>query len=121
MDHPVDGVGAEYLLHPLVVADVRLYESVVRGVLDVREIGQIARIGQLVEVDDAVSGVLVYEQAHYMASDEAGAARDQYTAFVRWCHGSLFFRFSMQTFSDSVQCGIRIPKVFFTLVLSSTE
>ena len=76
--HPVDGILPEELPHPLVVADIGLYESVVRGVLDVREVGQIARIGQLVEVDDAVSGVLVYEQAYHMAPDEAGAARDQY-------------------------------------------
>ena len=81
--HPVDGVLAEELSHPLVVADIGLYESVVRGVLDVREVGQIAGIGQFVEVDDAVSGVLVYEQAYHMASDEAGAARDQYITVHR--------------------------------------
>ena len=97
--HPVDGILAEELPHPLVVADIGLYERVVRGVLDVREVGQIAGIGQLVEVDDTVSGVLVYEQAHHMASDEAGAARDQYIfhsdrfrLMVYYSHNFLDFR-----------------------------
>ena len=77
VDHSVDVVVAEYLPHLFVIADVRFDERVVRRTLDVREVGQIARIGQFVEVDDAVAGVFVYEQADHVASDEAGTAGNQ--------------------------------------------
>ena len=58
------------LLHQAVesveVADVHLHELVVRTVLDVLQIGQIARIRQLVQVDDAILRILVHKQSYDM-------------------------------------------------------
>ena len=58
-----------------VVADVGLHEHVVLLVLHVLQVGQVAGVGQLVQVDDTILGVFVHEQAHHVGTDEARAAR----------------------------------------------
>ena len=74
VDHPVDGVFREQRAHGLVVADVAPHEGVVGSVLDVAQVGEVARIGQQVEVDDPVVGVFRDEQPHDVRADESGAA-----------------------------------------------
>ena len=69
------------LLHLLVVADVRLYEHIVRLVLNVLQVRQVSRIRQLVQVDDTVLRILVHEQAHHVAANKSGTAGNQYVAF----------------------------------------
>lgn len=69
------------LLHLLVVADVRLYEHIVRQVLNVLQVRQVTRIRQLVQVDDTVFRILVYEQAHHVAANKSGTAGNQYVTF----------------------------------------
>ena len=69
------------LLHLLVVADVRLYEHIVRLVLNVFQVRQVPRIRQLVQVDDTVFRILVYEQAHHVAANKSGTAGNQYVTF----------------------------------------
>ena len=70
------------LLHQAVegveVADVHLHELVVRFVFYIFQIGQIARIRQLVQVDNAILRILVHKQADHMAADETGSAGDYY-------------------------------------------
>ena len=67
-----------FVLHELVervkVADVHLHELVVRLVLDILEVREVARIGKLIEVDNLVFRVLVHEQAHHVAPNEACTA-----------------------------------------------
>ena len=67
-------------LHELVegveVADIHLHELVVWLALDVLEVREVARVGELVEIDNLVLGVLVHEKAHHVASDKACAAGD---------------------------------------------
>ncbi len=76
----VDDAGDLLFLHQLVdrleVADISPHEAIVRTVLDVLEVSQVARIGQLIHVDDAVVRILVYKQAHNMAPDKSGSAGD---------------------------------------------
>ena len=69
------------ILHLLVVADVRLYEHIVRLVLNVFQVRQVPRIRQLVQVDDTVFRILVYEQAHHVAANKSGTAGNQYVTF----------------------------------------
>ena len=68
------------LLHQFVecveVADVHLHKLIVRLVLDVLEVGEVACISQFVEIDDVVVGILVHEQSHYMTSNKSGTAGD---------------------------------------------
>ena len=61
----------------LEVADVGLDEGVVGLVLDVLEVREVARVGQLVQVDDPVVRILVHEQPYDMVADETGAAGDE--------------------------------------------
>ena len=67
-------------LHQLIkcieIADVHLYKLIVGLVLHIFEIGKIASIGKLVQIDDVIFGILVYEKAYYMASNKACTASD---------------------------------------------
>ena len=63
------------------VADVHLHKLVVGFVLDVLEVSQVACIGQLVQIDDVVIGVLVHKQAHHMASNKACATSNNDCTF----------------------------------------
>jgi len=59
------------------VADVGLDKGVVGLVLDIPEVREVAGIGQLVQVDDPVIRILVHEQPHDVAADEAGTAGNE--------------------------------------------
>ncbi len=76
----VDDAVDVFVLHQFVdtveVADVHLDELVVGLALDVLEVGQVAGVGQFVEVDDFILGVLVDKEPYHMASDETGSAGD---------------------------------------------
>ena len=82
VDHAIDAVFLKDSAHCLEVADVGTHEHVVRSLLDVLQVGQVAGIGQLVQVYDTVPGVLVHEEAHDMTPDEASTAGYQYVALV---------------------------------------
>ena len=77
VDHPVHMLLQHEGKHPLEVADVHFDEPVVGPVFNVLEIREIARIGEFVQVDDPVVRILVHEQPHDMAADEAGAAGNE--------------------------------------------
>ena len=97
-----------FILHQLVdtleVADVHLDEAVVRLVLDVLQVGEVAGVGQLVEVDDFVFRIFVDEEADDVAADEAGAACDDDGAFV--CHDCIMLVFGLSCCSGD--CGLRL-------------
>ena len=63
------------------VADIHLNKAVVGLVLDVLEVGQVAGIRELVQVNDLVFRVLVHEQPHYVTANKTGAAGDDEGAF----------------------------------------
>ena len=77
VDHAVHLLFLHQGEHALEVADVHLDEPVVGPVLDVLEIREIARVGELVQVDDPVLRIFVHEQPHDVAADEAGAAGNE--------------------------------------------
>ena len=81
VDDAVHVIQLHQLLHLLIVADVRLYEHIVRLVLNVLQVRQVSRIRQLVQVDDTVLRILVHEQAHHVAANKSGTAGNQYVTF----------------------------------------
>ena len=85
VNHAVDVVFLKYSADRLEVADISTHEHVVRSLLDVLQVGQVAGVGQLVQIYDTVLGVLVHEEAHDVATDEARAARYQYIALEFHC------------------------------------
>ena len=76
MDDAVDLLVLHQLVEGVEVADVHPHELVIRLVLDVLQIGQIAGVGELVEIDDIILGIFVHKEANNMASDESGTAGD---------------------------------------------
>ena len=74
VDYAVDLILPDDASHLVEVCYVGLDEGIVGSVLDVTEVGEVAGIGQLVEVYDTVVGIFVYEEADYMGADESGAA-----------------------------------------------
>ena len=99
------------------VADVHLHKLVVGLLLNVLQVGQVAGIGQLVQIDDVVVRVLVHKQAHHMASYKACATSNNDCSF----HIYFFIKLLTHFLRESVQYGTLTPKVSFTLVLSKTE
>lgn len=73
------------ILHQLIesikVADIHLHELIVWLVLDIFEVGEIASISELIEVDDVVLGIFVYKKAHYMRANKACTSSDEYSSF----------------------------------------
>ena len=73
-----DGVDpAAGVAHDLAVADVALEKRVARVVLEIGQVGGIPRVGQLVEIDDAVVRVRRQDVADEVGADEAASAGDQ--------------------------------------------
>lgn len=64
MDDAVNFIFPNDAPHLVEVGYVGFYECVIRLILDVLEIGKIPGIRKLVEVDDMVVGILVYEKAY---------------------------------------------------------
>ena len=75
MHHRVRPLGCEYRRYRFGIANVRLVEPVIGRVGDVPERVEIARIGQLVDIDDV--GALADQQPDNGAADESGASGDQ--------------------------------------------
>ena len=74
MDDAVNLLILHQLVESIEVADVHLDKLIVGLVLDVLEVGKITCIRQLVEVDDAIVGILVHEEANDMRANEACTA-----------------------------------------------
>jgi hypothetical protein len=55
------------------VANVHLHELIVRLVLHVLQVGEIASVSQLVEVDNLIFRILVDKESYYVATYEACA------------------------------------------------
>ena len=84
-DKKVDDAVNLLLLHQLVesveVADVHLHELIVRLVFNILQVGQVAGVGQLVEVDDVVVGIFIDKEAYNVRANEACTASDNYCSF----------------------------------------
>ena len=82
MDDAIDILLPHQFVHPVEIADVSLDERIVRPVLDVLEVGKIAGIGQLIDIDDMIVGILRHEKAHYVRANETGSSGDDDRSFV---------------------------------------
>ena len=71
----------EQMAHGFEVADVGLDKGVVGLVLNVLEVGQVAGVGELVEINDLVVRVFVDKKSDYMAADKSGPAGDNDMTF----------------------------------------
>ena len=60
------------------VADIHLYELVVRPILDILEVGEVTCIGLLIQIDNLIIRILIYEQPNYVAADKSCATGDNY-------------------------------------------
>ena len=76
VDDAVDVLVLHQFVHAVEVTNVHADELVVRLIFDILEIGEVAGVGQLVEVDNPVLRVLVDKQPYHMASDESGTSGD---------------------------------------------
>src|SRR3989475_192178 len=75
IDHRVDAAGD--VADQLAVADVAVDEGVARIALDVLQVRRVARVGELVEVDDGVVGARREDVSNEVRADEAAPARDE--------------------------------------------
>ena len=86
-----------FVLHELVesvkIADVHLHELVVRFVFDILEVCKVARVSELVEVDDFVFRILVDKKTNDMAPNKASTACN---------HNGTFHEF-LQLYKDNIE------------------
>ena len=50
-------------------------------IFHILQVGKLSGISELIEVDDIVVGIFVYEQAYDMGTDKSCSARDYYITF----------------------------------------
>ena len=84
VDDAIDIVLLHNGAHAVEVADIGLNKGVVRLVLDILEVGEVAGVSQGVEVNDFVLGVLVDKEADDVGTDEAGTAGNQDVFHLRF-------------------------------------
>ncbi len=82
MDDAVDVFVLHQFQDTFEVADVHADKAIVGLFLDVLEVGEVACIGQFVEVDNLIVGIFVHKKANNMAADKAGATRDDDVSFI---------------------------------------
>ena len=63
------------------IADIHFHEPVVRLVFDIAKVGEVACIGELVEIDYPVVRILVHKEPHDVRADESGSAGDNDASF----------------------------------------
>ena len=99
----VDGVFLHEGEHAVEIDDVGLDEEVVGARLDVGQVGQVAGVGEFVDVDDAVVGIFPDEKPDDVRADEPGAPGDDDIALE--IHGYEFcsVKLLIHTRSESVQ------------------
>ena len=78
MNHAPDVVFRKQPLHECFVADVSLHEDVIGHAFAFLQIVKIARVGELVEIDDTILRVFRAKIRHEVGADEPGAAGDEY-------------------------------------------
>jgi len=66
MDDAIHLIVLHQLQHQVEITDITLYESIVRLVLDVLEVSQVACVSQLVEVDDVILRIFVHKKSYYV-------------------------------------------------------
>ena len=111
VNHSVHFVFFEDIHNRLEVADIGLHEGVIWFVFDVLQVGKVARVSQLVYVNDMIIRIFVHEKSHYVTSNESCTAGDD----------DVFHILLTQIFNESFQYGIVIFNSFLIFVLSSTE
>ena len=77
MDNAVDLVRPDDTPHLVEIGYIGLDEGVIGSVFDILEVGEVAGIGQFIEVDYTIVGIFIDEQTDDMAADKAGTARDE--------------------------------------------
>ena len=73
-----DFILTDHLAHLLYISYIGTNEFIVGFILNILEIGEIARISKFVEVDNLVIGIFVDKQTDHMRSYEAGSTGNQY-------------------------------------------
>ncbi len=58
------------------VADVGAHKTVVRFLFNIFQVGEVAGVGQFIDIDDAVLWVFVDKESNHMAADKPGPARN---------------------------------------------
>ena len=76
IDHIVDVVFGKDFFHRGFVADIRVDKGIPGIVLDRGQVLQVARIGELVQVQDTDVLIFLQHILHEIGADESGAAGD---------------------------------------------
>ena len=102
MDNAVDLVLLHQRQDGIEIANIGFDKHIVGFVFDVFQVGQVAGIGQLIEIYNVIIGILVDKKAHYMRANETGTAGNDDISF-KGIHLLIVFKLVIHTLSESVQ------------------
>ena len=77
MDDAINLLLLQQAVDEVKIADVGFDKVVVGTRFDILEIGQIAGVGQLIQVVDLVIGIFVHHQSYHVRADESGSSCNQ--------------------------------------------
>ena len=117
VNHSVDVVFGEEFAYRIEIADVGTLENVVRFLLDVFQIREIAGIREFVEIDDAIVRIFVHEKSHDVRADKARTAGYEYVAFE--LHIVIIVSFSMFPCTFPAICSNGVSRFRTCVLLSS--
>ena len=81
MDDAIDVLILHQLIESIEVADVHLYKLIVRLILNVLKVSQVAGISQLIKADDIIFRVFVHEEANNVRADKTSTTGNHYISF----------------------------------------
>jgi hypothetical protein len=77
MNDIVDGVFLEYSEDFFGFSQVSFHETVIGPAFDILEIGQVASVGEGIQVDKPMMGMAFYQPTYDMRADKTSASCDQ--------------------------------------------
>lgn len=104
MDDAVDVLAAHEIGDSLKIADVGFDESIVGAVFDILQVGEVTGIGQFVDIENVIVGVLVDKKLDYMCADKTGSSSDDDV------HGKTNIKKIKKPLTKRINYGVKISK-----------
>ncbi len=126
MDHRIDSIFSEKQLHLIGIGDVGLHESVVGLVLYIRQVFEVAGVGEFIHIYDVIIRIFIYEKPHHVRANKTGATGN-HDVFCTMCHCCKFYflsyklPFSLAKANSHLQAESIISSRFFSAFHPSTS
>ena len=98
MYYTVNVIHSEYTPHIVQIDNISPDKVIVRRILHIFEILQIAGIRKFVKIHNSVLRIFIHKKADHVIADESGTSRNQYISFT---HHRLYYKSAIHTDSEN--------------------